>query len=266
LHIGHAFSALTAFHRARAMGGEMLLRIEDIDRERSTSAWEDQIYDDLAWLGLTWPQPVMRQSDRMPAYAAALARLAPVCYPCRCTRGDIRAALSAPQEGVLATGPDGLVYPGTCRGRPMSEAGPDDAIRLNMAAALDQLGDVPAFTERGPITPGAHRPSRAALVDGVGDVVLARRGMGTSYHLSVVVDDDAQEITEVVRGADLFEATQIHAVLQALLDIRRPTYWHHKLIRDELGKRLAKRDNARAIAAFRADGRAPAEVRALVGL
>ena len=124
LHLGHAYSAVTAFNRAQAQGGTFLLRIEDIDRSRCRPDWEAQIYDDLHWLGLSWPEPVMRQSDRLPAYAEALDRLAALglTYPCRCTRSDIRAAVSAPQEG--ATGPDGLIYPGTCRHRSMSEAGP----------------------------------------------------------------------------------------------------------------------------------------------
>ncbi|MFA5537939.1 MAG: tRNA glutamyl-Q(34) synthetase GluQRS, partial [Gemmobacter sp.] len=225
LHLGHAYSALTVWERARANGGVALLRIEDIDRARSRPEWEAAIFDDLRWLGLDWPEPVMRQSERMGAYRAALDQLAPFCYPCRCTRGDIRAALSAPQEGV-AHGPDGPVYPGACRGRPMAEAGPEDAIRLDMARAVAAVGTV-SFRENGPLHRGVHVFDATTMCTGVGDVVLARRGFGSSYHLAVVVDDAAQRVTEVVRGADLFAATAIHALLHVLLEHDTPSYWHH---------------------------------------
>lgn len=263
LHLGHAFSALTAFDRARARRGTFLLRIEDIDRDRSRSEYEAAIYEDLHWLGLDWPEPVLRQSDRMPAYRAALDRLVALglCYPCRCTRGDIRAALSAPQEGAPVQGPDGLVYPGTCRGRPMSEAGPADAIRLDLRAALDHLGAPPFFDEKGPPHEGRHALDPDDMLHGIGDVILSRKDMGTSYHLSVVVDDAFQAITEVVRGEDLFPATRIHVLLQALLDLPVPAYYHHRLIRDETGKRLAKRDDARAIRTYRAEGLTPSDIR-----
>ena len=265
LHLGHAYAALIAADRAGA--GRFLLRIEDIDQSRCRPAYEAQIYDDLCWLGLSWPSPVMRQSDRMPAYRAALGQLAAkgVLYPCRCTRVDIRAALSAPQEGAPLLGPDGLVYPGTCRTRSMAEAHPDDALRLNMRSALALAGGL-AFEERGPLQPGRHVVDPEWMIHNVGDVVLSRRDMGTSYHLSVVVDDAAQGITEITRGADLFDATGIHVLLQALLELLRPTYYHHDLIRDEAGKRLAKRDDARAIALYRAQGVTPQGIRALTGL
>ncbi|GAA0301880.1 tRNA glutamyl-Q(34) synthetase GluQRS [Rhodovulum strictum] len=266
LHLGHAFSALTAFDRARAAGGVMLLRIEDIDSTRCRPEWEALIFDDLAWLGIDWPRPVQRQSARLPAYGAALDRLAVMglTYPCRCRRADIRAALAAPHAPVL--GPDGPVYPGTCRTRPMDQAGPDDAIRLNMQAALARLGTLPAFTETGPSHAGRHALDREALIETVGDVVLARRDLGTSYHLAVVVDDAFQQVTEVTRGEDLFEATPIHVLLQCLLGLPSPSYHHHRLIVDEAGKRLAKRDDARALARYRADGATPQDIRRLVGL
>jgi glutamyl-Q tRNA(Asp) synthetase len=266
LHLGHAFSALTAYGRAQAAGGAMLLRIEDIDPARSRPEWEAAIHDDLAWLGVVYPAPVMRQSERLDAYREALARLDTlgVLYPCRCSRGDIRAALSAPQEGV-AFGPDGVIYHGTCRGRGMAEAGAADAIRLDMARAMDLVAPF-AFDESGDGLAGAHRFDAAFMTARVGDVVLARRDFGTSYHLSVVVDDAAQGVTEVVRGADLFEATPIHVLLQRLLGLATPAYHHHRLIRDDTGKRLAKRDDARALARYRAEGATPAEIRALVGL
>lgn len=266
LHLGHAYSALVAAGRAEARDGSFLLRIEDIDTARCKPEFEAAILADLSWLGISWQGAVLRQSDRRPAYDAALDRLAEmgVCYPCRCSRSDIRAALSAPQEGVA--GPDGPVYPGTCRGRPMSEATPRDAIRLDMEHALDLLNGVPGFEETGPGLAGHHQPLRAEMILGVGDIVLARRDIGTSYHVAVVVDDAAQGITEVVRGQDLFSATPIHRVLQALLGLPEPAYHHHRLIRDEAGRRLAKRDDARAIRHYRDSGLSPDQVRALVGL
>lgn len=271
LHLGHAYSALCAYGLARAEGGEFLLRIEDIDQSRARPEWEAQIYEDLAWLGLDWPRPVLRQSDRMPAYRAALDALweRGLLYACRCNRRDIAAAASAPQEGAAPTiGPDGIVYPGTCRhaGHP-KEVG---ALRLDMAKALEKIGDMPlSFTETGagPTGEGGEIVlSYDTLLSEVGDVVLARRDMGTSYHLSVVLDDAAQKITHVVRGADLFEATQIHVVLQALLNLPVPIYHHHRLIRDDAGRRLAKRDDARAIALYRESGAAPQDIRNMVGL
>ncbi|MCB1408257.1 MAG: tRNA glutamyl-Q(34) synthetase GluQRS [Rhodobacteraceae bacterium] len=265
LHLGHAFSALTAAHLAETAQGQMLLRIEDIDTARCKPLFEQQIYDDLHWLGLDWPVPVMRQSDRRPAYRAALSRLAAlgVTYRCTCTRGDIRAALSAPQEGAPRIGPDGPVYPGTCR-----EAGHQDpgaAIRLNMDRAVALVSPV-RFRETGPLRPGWHPYSPEWLVRNVGDIVLARRDLGTSYHLAVTVDDAAQGITLVTRGADLFDATPIHVLLQRLLDLPTPAYHHHRLIRDAQGKRLAKRDDARALGLFRAEGATPADIRAMIGL
>ena len=268
LHLGHAYSAILAHDSARAAGGAFLLRIDDIDQSRARPIWEKQIYDDLAWLGLTWDGPPRRQSDHLADYRTTLDGLAArgLTYPCRCTRRDIREAASAPQEGPAPVGPDGLVYPGTCRARPMTAAQGTDAIRLNMQAALAALPDLPAFTETGPDHPGQHPIDPARMTDAVGDVVLARPGMGASYHLSVVVDDAAQAISHVIRGADLFEATAIHVVLQRLLGLPSPIYHHHRLIRDAAGTRLAKRDDARAIATYRADGATPQDIRCMVGL
>jgi glutamyl-Q tRNA(Asp) synthetase len=255
LHLGHAFSALTAWGRP----GRCLLRIEDIDTARCRPEFEAAICEDLRWLGLTWPEPVLRQSERLAQYAAALDRLIAlgVCYPCRCTRAEIRAALSAPQEGAVPS-----AYPGTCRGRSMAEAAPGEAIRLDLARARRLAGPV-GFTEGGPLHPGRHGDDG---LDALGDVVLARRDIGTSYHLAVVVDDAAQGVTEVVRGVDLFAVTPLHRLLQALLELPEPSYYHHDLIRDEDGRRLAKRDDARAIRRYRAEGAGPAEVAAMVGL
>lgn len=267
LHLGHAYSALLAHDTARAAGGRFLLRIEDTDTARCTSAFEAQVHDDLAWLGLTWETPVLRQSDNIKAYEAALTRLGEMglLYPCSCTRGDIRRAASAPQEGAPLLGPDGLIYPGTCRHRPWEDRTNTDAVRLDMARAVDHLTGLPQYTETGPHP--VLRFTRAHLVDEVGDIVLARRDTKTAaYHLSVVVDDAAQGITHVIRGEDLAIATPIHVLLQALLGLPIPTYHHHRLIRDEKGKRLAKRDDARAIALYRDEGATPQDIRMMVGL
>lgn len=262
LHLGHAFSAIIAHDMARAAGGTFLLRIEDIDGSRCRAEYEHQIYDDLAWLGLTWETPVMRQSDRRAAYDAALTQLAEagLIYECTCRRADIAAALSAPQEGAVI-GPDGPIYPGTCRHKGIT--GTDGALRLDMAQATAGRGPWRLIETA---HDGATAFDRDELIATVGDVVLARRGMGTSYHLSVVIDDAAQGVTHVTRGADLFDATRIHVLLQDLLGLPQPIYHHHRLIRDDAGKRLAKRDDARALAKYRAEGATPADIRRMVGL
>ncbi len=260
LHLGHAFSALTAWRAAQTAGGSFLLRIEDNDHTRVRPAYEQGIYDDLHWLGLAWPLPVLRQSDNLPAYQTALHKLAALglTYACTCTRRDIKQAQSAPIYG-----PDGLVYAGNCRHKNLSYTA-DTAIRLDMAKAVARLGGVEtlSFTDKGKV----HHLSADALINTCGDVVLSRRNIGLSYHLAVVVDDAAQGITHVTRGMDLFEATQIHRVLQALLGLPTPAYHHHRLILDGNGKRLAKRDDAKAIAKFRAEGASPADILAMVGL
>lgn len=254
---------------AQEQNGEFLLRIEDIDQSRARDAWEQQIYDDLDWLGLRWPEPVMRQSDRLERYEDALQELwsRNLVFPCTCTRRDIQASASAPQEGEEpAIGPDGIIYPGTCRiaqrvfapePRPV-----EAALRLNMRQALEMLDTRLTYIDTGQTI--TIDPSKA--VREIGDVVLARRDMGTSYHLSVVIDDWDQDITDVIRGEDLAEATQIHVILQHLLQAPTPVYHHHRLIRDDQGKRLAKRDDARAIAKYRSEGLSPADIRNLVGL
>ena len=261
LHLGHAFSALTAQDRATAAGGTMLLRIEDIDTPRCKPEFEAAILEDLRWLGLAWPEPVLRQSARRAQYRGALDALIAqdLCYPCRCTRRDIRAAQSAPHGPAPA-------YPGTCRGRPMAEAGAQDAIRLDMARALDAAGAGLGFSESGPERAGEHALDAAALRRDIGDVVLARRDIGTSYHIAVIIDDAAQGVTEVVRGMDLFDQTPLHRLLQALLGLPALVWHHHRLIRDEDGRRLAKRDDARAIRRYRDDGLGPHDLRARLGL
>ena len=265
--MGHAYSALLAFDMAQAAGGVFKLRIEDIDQSRARPAWEVQIYDDLEWLGLAWDGDVMRQSDRQASYDTALDTLwqRGLLYPCHCSRADIAAAAHAPQEGAPLLGPDGVVYPGTCRpeAAPQGPRPRDMPLRLNMALACAQV-DLPAqiideVAGTLNITPDMMRNQ-------VGDIVLSRRDMGTSYHLSVVLDDAAQGITHVIRGHDLLEATSIHVLLQLLMDLPTPTYHHHKLIRDDHGKRLAKRDDARAISLYRRNGATPEDIRRMVGL
>ncbi|MGR3794702.1 tRNA glutamyl-Q(34) synthetase GluQRS [Vannielia sp. SX4] len=276
LHLGHAYSAMLAHDMALEAGGTFLLRIEDIDQSRARPEWEAQIFDDLRWLGIWWPEPVLRQSTRLAAYRSVLAHLwrEDLLFACTCNRRDIAAAVSAPQEGTRHFGPDGLIYPGTCRGNG-SRGGlvdmPDDtALRLDMHMAMSllaQRNDLPLrYVETGPESAGEHLIDADEMIETVGDVVLARRDMGTSYHLAVVIDDAAQQITHVVRGADLAEATKIHVVLQRLLGLPTPEYHHHRLIRDDAGKRLAKRDDARAIARYRDDGVSPEDIRRMVGL
>ena len=271
MHLGHAYSAMLAHDLAQARGSTLILRIEDTDTSRCRPEYEAAIYEDLAWLGLRWDTPVWRQSDRLEAYQQALDRLiaAGLCYPCSCSRRDIRAALSAPQEGAPQNDPGAAPYPGTCRHRAMSDRSASDAIRLNMAKAVTYVGDGGklGFFEAGPANPGTHYIGTQRLLDQIGDIVLAKRdARTTAYHLSVVVDDAAQNITCVVRGQDLFEATFIHRLLQALLSLPTPDYHHHALVRDDAGKRLAKRDNARAIATLRAQQQTPADIRRRVGL
>lgn len=269
LHLGHAYSALLANKRALAADGQFLLRIEDIDQSRARPEWEALIYEDLSWLGVSWPMPVLRQSERTEQYATAIKKLWAngFLYQCDCNRRDIAEAAGAPQEGAPLHGPDGVVYPGTCRNR-HARNGPVPSgatLRLDMKSALGRLSKPLAYTETG-ISPGQIDVRKTQPIETIGDIVLARRDMATSYHLSVVVDDAAQKIAEVVRGADLADATRIHVILQALLKLRTPIYHHHALIRDTNGKRLAKRDDARAIRKYREDGATPQDIRAMVGL
>jgi glutamyl-Q tRNA(Asp) synthetase len=265
LHLGHAFSALLAHDMARAAGGTFLLRIEDTDISRSRPKWETQIYDDLRWLGLSWDGEVLRQSDHLERYNLALMRLADrgFIYPCSCRRSDIRAAMSAPQEGSpIAAG----VYPGTCRHRAMASRQPGDALRLNMQPAVAEMPGI-CFTETGPAHTGSHRLDPALLIAETGDIVLGRKEIETvAYVLAAVIDDAAQDISHVVRGEDLYQTTFVQVLLQRLLDLPTPLYHHHHLIRDEHGKRLAKRDDARAIAKYRAEGASAQDIRQMVGL
>jgi glutamyl-Q tRNA(Asp) synthetase len=263
LHLGHAYSALDAFDAARTAGGRFLLRIEDIDQGRCRPEFEQGIYDDLMWLGLSWETPVRRQSDHFDDYKGALDRLSEMhlIYPCFCTRKDIAAEIEA--AGGAPQGPDGPVYPGTCRHLSETEryeridAGESYALRLNMTEAAAHTGQLTwRDLNEGEIT---ARPER------FGDVVLARKDTPTSYHLAVTFDDDLQGVTLVTRGVDLFDATDVHRLLQALLGLDSPDYRHHKLLTGTDGKRLAKRDKAATLADLRASGKTPDDVRDLIG-
>ena len=265
LHLGHAYSALLAWDQARNACGRFLLRIEDIDFARSRSEFETLIYEDLAWLGIDWEMPVMRQSDRSGAYGKALRELwdRGLLYPCTCTRRDISEALSAPQENP--SGADGPVYPGTCRSRDRVALDGPHALRLDIRMAT-QIVETLTYTETGAKGSGKVTTGPQRLIEDIGDVVLARRDIGTSYHLAVVVDDANQAITTIVRGCDLGSATPIHVLLQKLLGLPTPLYHHHRLIRDEAGKRLAKRNDGGAIRTYRDAGHTPADIRAMVGI
>ncbi len=277
LHLGHAYSALLAHRDAASVGGRFLLRIEDIDAGRSRQEYEAGIFEDLAWLGLTWEEPVLRQSRRFVAYREALARLGTMnlLYRCYCTRREIAAAVRAPQEG---DGPDRAApYPGTCRPRrpsrppPADEANRPFALRLDMRRAVGVLGGARAVRELGFVEgpPADERLIRLdpdALVERTGDVVLARKDTPCSYHLAVVVDDADQGITRIVRGEDLLDATPVHRLLQALLRKPAPRYRHHALVRDREGKRLAKRDGDTCLADLRKSGATPDEIRIILGL
>lgn len=262
LHLGHAHAALFA---AGAAGpdGRFILRIEDIDGTRARPEFEAAILEDLAWLGFDWERPVRRQSEHMADYAATLDRLCAqeLLYPCFCTRREIQAEIE--RAGAAPHGPDGPLYPGTCRGlstgecRARIEQGVPYAWRLDMERATRRTGSL-TWHDRAKGTVDA-RPQA------FGDVVLARKETPASYHLAVTVDDALQGVTLVTRGEDLFEATHVHRLLQALLNLPVPEYRHHGLIADESGKRLAKRDKAATLRSLREGGKTPAEVRALAG-
>ncbi len=261
LHLGSVYSALFAWRAAREGGGRFLVRIEDIDQTRCKPEFTERLLEDLAWLGLNWDGEVRRQSEHMADYRAAVERLDAmgVLYPCFCTRGQI--AIEIQRAGGAPHGPDGPVYPGTCRAMARSEAeariaaGEKPAWRLDMAAAVAKAGPLD-FTDR---SPGriVCRPER------FGDVVVARKDSPTSYHLAVTVDDALQGVTCVTRGEDLLPSTDVHRVLQALLGLPEPEYWHHGLLLGPNGKRFAKRDKSVSVPDLRAAGKTPAEICAM---
>ncbi|MBO6521620.1 MAG: tRNA glutamyl-Q(34) synthetase GluQRS [Rhodospirillales bacterium] len=262
LHLGHAYSALFAEQAAARSGGQFLLRIEDIDRGRCRAEFEDAIYEDLAWLGLEWETPVRRQSDHFEDYARALGELSAsgLTYPCFCTRKEIETEIDA--AGGAPHGPDGPVYPGTCKHLSEEEredrvgAGEAHAVRLDMDAAVLRTG---------PLTwHDAAAGEVTAAPDRFGDIVLARKDTPTSYHLSVTLDDHIQGVTLVTRGTDLFAATDVHRVLQTLLDLDVPRYHHHSLLTGADGKRFAKREKSLTIRELRAAGKTTGDVLGLM--
>lgn len=268
LHLGHAYSAWFAWSQAARAGGRFLLRIEDIDRGRCHPEFDAGILDDLAWLDLSWETPVRRQSDHFADYAKALDVLADrgLIYPCFCTRKDIQreieAAGHAPHD--VPRGPDGALYPGTCRALDSGEAG--DRVTRGDAFALRLKTDVAAAVT-GPLPwTDLDRGAQKARPEMFGDVVLARKDTPTSYHLAVTLDDHIQGVTRVTRGEDLFAATHLHRLLQALLGLRTPEYRHHGLLTGPDGKRFAKRDKSETIETLRNRGHAPDEVWEMAGV
>lgn len=270
LHLGHAFAALTAERAAERNGGRFLLRIEDIDTTRSRREYEQAIKDDLRWLGLEFDEPVRRQSEHFADYAAALQMLDArgLLYPCFCTRKDIAEEIARATEAPH--GPDGPLYPGTCR-RLSTEvrearvaAGDSYALRLDVGKAISTAGETLTFQEQGAGPDGetGEQLARPALF---GDVVLARKQLPASYHLAVVVDDALQGVTLVTRGNDLFPATHIHRLLQDCLGYEPPAYAHHRLILDDTGKKFSKRDRAVTLDHLRRSGTTPESIRTNLG-
>jgi glutamyl-Q tRNA(Asp) synthetase len=255
LHLGHAFAAWTA---ARA-GERFLLRIEDLDQGRAREEFVAVIFEDLMWLGLSWDEPVLRQSRRFETYRAALERLSPFTYPCFCTRKEIADEIARAAEAPQ--GPDGPLYPGTCRHLSEDERqarmarGESYAVRLDAAKAAGAVGSLELIE---------HGEAHAVHPLLFGDAVLARKDMPASYHLAVVVDDAFQGVTLVTRGADLKPAAHVQRLLQALLGYPAPAYAHHRLILDKAGRKFSKRDSAVTLRALRAGGMTPAGVEAML--
>ncbi len=268
LHLGHALSVLLNAELARAAGGRLLLRIEDIDTTRCRPEFEQAIYEDLAWLGIAWETPVRRQSEHLDDYRAALARLDAqgLIYPDFASRAEI-ARRVAEHPGEWPCDPDGApLYPGSAdspaeRARRMA-AGEPYGLRLNMARAIACAGEL-HWDEHGD---DGTRGAVPAQPQAWGDVILARKETPTSYHLSVVVDDARQGVTDIVRGRDLFPSTSVHRLVQALLGLPAPSYRHHRLILGDDGRKLAKSTRATALRELRAEGATPGDIRRMVGL
>jgi len=274
LHLGHALSALLNAEMAAAVGGHLLLRIDDIDATRCRPEYEAAIYEDLAWLGLSWAQPVWRESEHTGDYRAALVKLEALglVYPSFESRAEIAMMVAGRDaRGPWPRDPDGApLYPGNAKALELSErrrrieAGEPYALRLDMAAALVRFPSL-TWTETG-IGPDGETGVVPADPAAWGDVVLARKGAPASYHLAVVVDDAAQAVTDVVRGKDLFHATSVHRLLQALLGQPEPRYHHHRLILDAGGNKLSKSTAATGLRELRAGGATPADIRHRLGL
>jgi glutamyl-Q tRNA(Asp) synthetase len=253
LHLGHAFSALLAHDHVRARGGAFLLRIEDIDPVRSRAEHVDSIIEDLAWLGLDWDGEIIFQSERLALYAEALERLKAggLVYPCFCTRSAIAAEIAA--SAAAPHGPDGPLYPGTCRALSREER----ERRMAFAPHAWRLDVAKAAAGAGPLYWRDRDTEVQAEPEAQGDVVLARKDAPVSYHLAVTVDDAAQGVTDVIRGRDLYAATDVHRLLQALLGLPTPLYRHHPLLVDAAGRRLAKRHGAPSLAELHEAGADP---------
>lgn len=263
LHLGHAYAALFAWRLTQSAGGRFILRIEDIDQGRCRPAFEDAIYEDLAWLGIDWEEPVLRQSERLDIYADALDRLdrQGLLYPCFCTRADIAREIESSSAAPHSHGPDGPVYPGICKALDAATraariaAGEPHALRLDMDGAVATAGPLTWYDRT--------RGEQEAQPEIFGDVVLARKDIATSYHLAVTVDDAAQGVTLVTRGEDLFAASHIHRLLQAVLGLDVPEWHHMPLLANSDGVRLAKRDQAFTLRAMREAGTDPDEIWAM---
>jgi glutamyl-Q tRNA(Asp) synthetase len=273
LHLGHALSALLNAQMAKESGGRLLLRIEDIDLTRCTPELEQAVLDDLDWLGIPYEHPVRRQSEHFSLYREALDRLIAkgLVYPSFLTRGEVKARVAACENG-------GAIWPRDPDGAPLYPTGERDlssreraeklaaterhALRLDMAKAVAAIAHPLSWQETGDGPQGAITADPAAW----GDVVLWRSDAPASYHLAVTVDDAAQRVTHVVRGLDLFHATAVHRLLQALLDLPEPVYHHHRLIPGPDGRKLSKSAGDTALAALRAEGKTPSDIRALVGI
>lgn len=274
LHLGHAYSALLNFDLARERGGKLLLRIEDIDATRCRPEYEAAIYEDLAWLGIAWETPVRRQSGHFAAYRDAIDKLSAqgLIYPGFESRAEIARLVEAREKAApWPRDPDGApLYPGTAkslspaeRQKRMASSAPF-ALRLDMEAAIARAGRLTWIEQGG--GPAGETREVAARPEAWGDVILARKETPTSYHLSVVIDDALQGVTEIVRGEDLFWSTSVHRLLQQLLDMPQPLYRHHRLIRDEAGQKLSKSTQATGLRELRAAGASAADIRRLVGL
>ena len=274
LHLGHAFSAMLNADLARESGGRFLLRIEDIDSTRCRPEFEEAIVQDLAWLGLSWERPVRRQSEHLAQYRDVLEKLTAMglVYPAFESRAEIARLIGERKKEVpWPRDPDGApLYPGTARALSrdartrLLQSGTPYALRLDMAAACRRAGEV-GWIERGE-GPGGERGTVSADPAAWGDIVIARKETPTSYHLAVVLDDALQDVTEVVRGQDLFWSTSVHRLLQALLGLPRPAYRHHRLIRDATGQKLSKSTDATGLRELGAAGVTPAEIRRRIGL
>jgi glutamyl-Q tRNA(Asp) synthetase len=274
LHLGHAYAALVAFDTAKQAGGRFLLRIEDIDAGRCRSEFEQAAFDDLHWLGVAWQKPVRRQSQHFADYAKALHRLQEkgVIYPCFCTRKEIEAEVARAVSAPHPEDSSAAIYPGTCRGLSPQQreqriaGGQSYALRLDCTKALMLIAhDELRFDERGH-GPNGETGVQRARPELLGDVVIARKDFPASYHLAVVVDDALQGVTLVTRGEDLFSATHVQRLLQALLSVPTPAYAHHRLLLDARGRKFSKRDNAVTLRSLRASGATPDDIRLRIGM